>query len=178
MTITEEGHRILREARATLAGLKDSKQRFAAEREEIEALRSTRANAPVERQPHIETRNERHRREITEQEEQFERSRRQRRREERREKVADWSAWNDWCDHRIAEAIAEERRKVCAAIGNEVRAAIDEIYRDIGEHVKELRVEILNLQATLHEQVKELRCMVKPAATVIDMQHQQQRRAN
>jgi len=166
MTITEEGHRILAEARATLAGLKDSKQRFAAEREEIEALRSTgrSASGPVER-------------EIEEQEEQFERSRRQRKREEQRHKQADWSDWDRWCDARIAAAIAEERRVVCTTMGEEVRKAIAQIYEDIGEEVKALRVEILNLQATLHEQVKELRCMVKPAATVIDMQ-QQQRRAN
>jgi hypothetical protein len=155
---------IIEEARVNVERLRDG---FAAGREEQEAV--VRESTVVSSVP-IESMNERHRREIDEQDASFEFARRERKREEHRHKVADWSQWDAWADAKIVSAIANERRVVCETLGVEVRKAIEQIYDDMGAEVKELRIEILNLQAALNQSVIELRGLAKSdGAKVIDM---------
>jgi hypothetical protein len=54
-----------------------------------------------------------------------------------------------------------------------VRKAIEQIYEDTGAEVKQLRTEILTLQAVVDQSVNELRGLVKADGTkVIDMPNQ------
>jgi hypothetical protein len=129
-------------------------------------------DAPPEPETYVrvESRNERHRRELTEQDERDKQERRERKRAEARHKQADWSQWERWADAKIASAIANERRQVVSAMGDEVRKAIAQIYKDIAQEVKALRIELLNLQASLDQNVSDLRGLVKSdGAKVIDM---------
>ena len=156
------------EARANVERLKDSEQRFRAEREALASL--TPPVSQLTGEPRVESRNERHRRELDEQEREFEYARRELKREEGRHARADWSAWDRWADAKIANAIARERRIVVATIGEDSRKAIEMIYEDIAEEVKALRVEITTLQATLDQSFEQLRSMVRAdKAKVIDL---------
>jgi hypothetical protein len=171
----QDARRILEEAKANVERLRDSERQFAAEREAL----STVPNGTVESQSHmrVETVNERHRREIEEQDKQFELNRIARKYEASRSKQADWTQWEHWADARIANAIANERQVVCDALSEEVAKAIIEIYDDVGEEVKALRVEIVALKSSLDESIKELRSLIhSDTAKVIDLPNQ--RRAN
>ena len=152
MAINERGHRIIAEAKANLSRLKGSEQRFAAEREESEQARGEFTNNSPQREQHVETRAERHRRELAEQQEEFARDRRERERQQQRSKQADWSDWERWADAKIEAALAAERHQVCTAIGKEMRAAVRMIYEDIADEVKGLRTEITNLKVALERQ--------------------------
>jgi hypothetical protein len=62
-------------------------------------------------------------------------------------------------------------------MGDEVRKAIELIYEDIAEEVKQLRLEIATLRSTLDQSFEELCGMAKSEnAKAIDMPNQ--RRAN
>jgi hypothetical protein len=165
----EDGHRILNEAKATVDRLRDSEQRFAAEREAL----STVPNGTVESQSHVrfETLNERHRREIEEQDKRFELERIARKYEDGRRQQADWSQWERWADAKIAAALAEERRQVCTAIGEEMFKAIEQVHEDMAYEVKMMRVEIVALKSILDQAFEEMRSMAGKGE-VIDMPNQ------
>jgi hypothetical protein len=171
MKLDEEGHRILAEARANVERLKGSEQRFAADREAI--LKASEETGPLRdrvSQTSVESRNQRHCRELDEQEKQFENERVMQKRAERHRKKADWTQWERWADAKIAAAIAAERRVVCATLGDEVRKAIVQIYDDIADEVKGLQREIVVLKSTLDRSFEELRSVAKTDnAKVIDM---------
>jgi hypothetical protein len=172
-----DAQRILAEARSNVERLKDSEQRFAAEREALEEARQLPQAEELFRS--IESRNDRHRRELEEQEQRFERERRQQRREERHHQQADWSHWDRWADARIAIAIAHERKILCTTMAAEVRKAIDQIYDDIGDEVRQLRLEITELKATLEASFEQLRSVVKSDnAKVVEMPSQRRATTN
>jgi hypothetical protein len=118
---------------------------------------------------------ERHRRELGEQEHQFEREQRR-----ARHVPTDWSAWEIWANQKITLALAQERKAVCTALGDEVRKAIEMIYEDVADHVKELRREIATLRSTLEASHEQLRAIVHSSdrAKVVDLPNPLRRASN
>ena len=90
----------------------------------------------------------------------------------------DWSAWNRWADARIQAALIEQQEFlltiVAEAMGEYVAKECKAVKRELGDEVRQLRIEAVEAQTT----ISELRAILAAERGAIEMRSPLRARVN
>ena len=90
----------------------------------------------------------------------------------------DWSAWNRWADARIQAALIEQQEFlltiVAEAMGEYVAKECKAVKRELGDEVRQLRIEAVEAQTT----ISELRAILAAERDAIEMRSPLRARVN